>query len=303
MVAQEWIDPPGLDASPRGVSHPIRAALTQPAPTESGLGRIWRRLCASVALNFSDAVRLGPAVLLRHFGRLSAQPIQTVHLRNHGPIKIRRHESDLSVLREVFGERAYDMARHPHVAARLDQRYRAILATGRRPVVLDCGANIGAATIAFAETWPRAAFVAIEPDPGNAAMARRNLVGTPNHLLLEAAIGSVPGHAALSNDGDGFAWGVRTTRAQAGVPIVTIDQALAYVPDGEPFACKIDIEGFEEDLFARDTGWIDRFEIIMVEPHDWLLPGRRSSRHLQRAMAERGMEMIVQGHSIFYLRP
>lgn len=302
MVAHEWIDAPVPEEDAVGLSHPIRSGLSA-ASSKGRAGRLWQRLLASVALNLRDAARLGPAVLLRHFARFSAQPIHTVKLRDHGRIEIRRGESDLSVLREVFGERAYDMTRHPHLAARLERRYRAILAAGRRPVVVDCGANIGAATIAFAEAWPRAAFVAIEPDPGNAAMARRNLVGTPNHLVLEAAIGSVPGHAALSNDGDGYAWGVRTTRAQQGVPIVTMSQALAHVPDGEPFACKIDIEGFEEDLFARDTGWIDRFEIIMVEPHDWLLPGRRTSRHLQRAMAERGMEMIVQGHSLFYLRP
>ncbi len=302
MVAQEWIDPPGTDV-PRSVrSHPIRAGLSASSP-QSRPGRLWNRLRAAIALNLRDAVQLGPAVLLRHLARFSAEPIHTVSLRHHGKIAIRRHESDLSVLREVFGERAYDVTRHAHLADRLARRYRAILAAGRRPIVVDCGANIGAATIAFAETWPRAAFIAIEPDPGNAAMARRNLVGTPNHLVLEAAIGSVPGHAALSNDGDGFAWGVRTTRAQQGVPIISMEQALAYVPNAEPFVCKIDIEGFEEDLFARDTSWIDRFEIIMVEPHDWLLPGRRSSRHLQRAMADRGLEMIIQGHSIFYLRP
>ncbi|NML95390.1 FkbM family methyltransferase [Novosphingobium olei] len=302
MVAHEWIDRPAFDQPVAGLPPPIRASHV--AGAEPGrLVRLWRRLCASVALNLKDARQLGPAVLLRHLARLSGTPQHAVQIRGHGRFEIRRHESDLSVLREVFGEGAYALDRHPHLAARLERRYRTILAAGRRPVVLDCGANIGAATVALAELWPRAAFVAVEPDPGNAAMARRNLIGTPNAHVLEAAIGSVPGHAALLNDGDGFAWGVRTTRAASGVPIITVRQALEAVQDGEPFVCKIDIEGFEEDLFARDTGWIDQFEIIMVEPHDWLFPGRRSSRHLQRAMADRGMEMIVQGHSLFYLRP
>lgn len=301
MVAHEWIDAPLRHAEELiGSQHPLRATLSTASKPQSLAMRLWRRLAQAIALNLSDAIRLGPGVLLRHFARLSAQPVTTINLRHHGRFAVRHRESDLSVLREVFGEKAYDLSRHPHVADRLDRRYRSILASGRRPVVVDCGANIGAATVALAEAWPRAAFVAIEPDPGNAAMARRNLVGTPNNIVLEAAIGSVPGHATLSSAG--YAWDVQTTRAQAGVPIITIAQALAKVPEGDPFACKIDIEGFEEDLFARNTDWIDQFAIIMVEPHDWLLPGRRTSRHLQRAMGMRNFEMIVQGHSIFYVK-
>ncbi|MCW1383969.1 FkbM family methyltransferase [Novosphingobium sp. KCTC 2891] len=280
----------------------MRAALPIAAPEAPSLARrVLRRLREAVVLNLTDMARFGPAFLLRHFARLSAAPVYSVSLRDRGRFHVRRDESDLSVLREVFGEGAYDVRAHPALADRLDRRYRAILASGRRPVVLDCGANIGAATVAFADTWPRAAVVAIEPDPGNAAMARRNLVGTPNHVVLEAAIGSVPGFAALNDDG--LAWAIQTERAQRGVPIITIENALAAVPNGEPFICKIDIEGFEADLFARDTRWIDRFEVLMVEPHDWLLPGRRTSRHLQRAMGARGFEMILHGQSIFYLRP
>ncbi len=36
---------------------------------------------------------------------------------------------------------------------------------------------------------------------------------------------------------------------------------------------KIDIAGFEEDLFSKCTEWIDAFPVLMVELHDGMLPG------------------------------
>ncbi len=44
--------------------------------------------------------------------------------------------------------------------------------------------------------------------------------------------------------------------------------------NSRPFIAKIDIEGFESELFSQNTDWVRLFSIIVIELHDWLLPGR-----------------------------
>lgn len=77
---------------------------------------------------------------------------------------------------------------------------------------------------------------------------------------------------------------------------------MAAVELGEQFICNIDIEGFEDDLFARATEWIDRFALVVIEPHDWREPGRRLSGNFQREMAARPFELFVRSEVLHYLR-
>ena len=122
--------------------------------------------------------------------------------------------------------------------------------------------------------------------------------------VLEAAIGSVPGFVELSHEGlhDNLSWGSQTVRVAQGVPIVTIDDAVSVVPNAELFIVKIDIEGFEHDLFRENVGWIDRATMIIVEPHDWLLPGRRTSKFLQKEMGQRDFDLFICDENLVYVR-
>jgi hypothetical protein len=95
----------------------------------------------------------------------------------------------------------------------------------------------------------------------------------------------------------------RTVRSESGMQVTTFAELLASVPDAAPFFAKIDIEGFESDLFARDTGWIDDFHAIAVELHDWMLPGERSSGSFQAAMAAHtDFEVFLKGENLIYVR-
>ncbi len=124
--------------------------------------------------------RGGIAVLATRFGRL--------HLR--------RRDTDLLAVRQVLIDREYDIS-----GLRQMDRLRAIhaaqLASGKRPIIIDAGANIGAASLWFASVFPDAAVIAVEPDPDSAAIARLNLAALPHAHLVEAAIGSAPGRVSL----------------------------------------------------------------------------------------------------------
>jgi FkbM family methyltransferase len=63
--------------------------------------------------------------------------------------------------------------------------------TGARPVrrILEIGTNIGVGLADFAHAHPDAVIVGVEPDPGNAALARRNTAAWADRVtVVEAAV-------------------------------------------------------------------------------------------------------------------
>jgi FkbM family methyltransferase len=224
----------------------------------------------------------------------------TVNIRGIGPVKIRRGDSDFAVLRQVFRDHEYAVA-NVAIRNRLIARYQAILAAGRQPLIVDAGANIGLASLWFKGEYPAAAIAAIEPDAGNAAMLRLNTAGRAGIAVLEAGVACSAGYAEISRPRQ--SWGYRTERAAAGAALITMDDAYAAFPGAVPFIVKIDIEGFERDLFAANLGWLDSCFAIYIEPHDWMLPGQRSSAGFQKAMGERAFELILAGENLLYVGP
>jgi FkbM family methyltransferase len=221
-------------------------------------------------------------------------------MKNVGEVHMRLGDSDFAVFKQVFVNREYDLAVIGEAANRVKAAYAAILGRGRKPVILDAGANVGAASLWFAREFPKAEVVAIEPDPENAKLLRLNTREVPNITVLEAAVAGSAGKVSLSANGLG--WAVQTVRSDHGeFPAITIEDALATVHQGEQFIVKIDIEGFESDLFEGDLGWIDRTTVVMVEPHDWLFPGRGTSRSFQAAMGSRNFEIFIAGENLIYV--
>jgi FkbM family methyltransferase len=253
-----------------------------------------------VKTNLNDMRFFGPAVVQRHLKRHAADPQMTVAVPQIGPVHIRAGESDIATLRQVFIGGEYDLSHPEHLKSRVLARYRAIIDQGAVPIIADIGANIGSASLWFKQQFPDAAVVAVEPDPDNAAVLKRNLAGRPLVTVVEAAIGATAGFVALENRSSG--WAVQTKRAESGIAIVTVDDVIAQVPGGIPFIVKIDIEGFESDLFKSNLDWIAGAYVVMIEPHDWMLPGQMTSRAFQQAMAAHPFEMFIRGENILYVR-
>jgi FkbM family methyltransferase len=245
--------------------------------------------------------------LLRYCGLSSLKrftpgnsPITRVRMKGVGHIHLRLGDSDFAAFKQVFAGREYDLRVVRRASSRVAERYRAILDAGRVPVIIDAGANVGAASLWFARTFPDARVVAVEPDPENARILRLNVAGESRISVLEAAIAGEPGRVSLA--GNGMSWAVQTVRSDNGeLPAVTMAESVGSVQNGELFIAKIDIEGFESDLFAGDQDWIDRATVIIVEPHDWLFPGRATSKTFQSAMGKRNFELFISGENLVYV--
>ena len=218
----------------------------------------------------------------------------------YGQFSIRRSETDMKVLRQVFIEREYDLDRFPQggvVRAACED----IVRRGKTPLIIDAGANVGFAARFFASAYPKARIISVEPDPGNAALCRVNTRTLPQVEVVEAAIGSQPGSVTLERN-DGHAWAVRTHRADAGLPIVTVGQLSSMVPGAELLIVKVDIEGFESDLFSAGTDWVAQAHAVIAEPHDWMLPGQGTSQTLQQAMLGQGRDMLISGENLIWVK-
>lgn len=237
---------------------------------------------------------LGPAYLL---SRRVVEPGLSRARTKYGTLYFRPADSDLLTLWYTLGAGEYDLARFGHHAAIVTAAYDRIRAQGKTPVIVDAGANIGAASIWFSLRFPEARILAVEPDPANARICRLNTKGR-NVEVVEAAIGARPGSVTLVSADE--SWGVQTVRG-GDVPIVTVPQLLGRVENAELLIAKIDIEGFESDLFAEETGWIREATAIVVEPHDWMLPGRGTSRTFRQAIGA-DFEMLISGENLIFVR-
>jgi FkbM family methyltransferase len=247
--------------------------------------------------------------LVRHFSNPDIPNHHTVtKVAYRGRSFILEHrrwsQSDVLAIEQCFAQAQYDMPSGPH-GVLIENLYREIVASGQQPLIIDCGANIGASVTWLSARYPEAHIIAIEPAAENFALLCRNCAGLDVDLRL-AGISSADGRAYLDNP-SGSPMDFRTTSERRGVEIdlVSIESLLASKPATAyaPFLLKVDIEGAEKDLFAGDTEPINRFPLIILEPHDWLMPGQHTSREFFRFHAAAGREFCMKHENIASVVP
>ncbi|MBV9511334.1 MAG: FkbM family methyltransferase [Caulobacteraceae bacterium] len=263
------------------------------------MGKSLKQSLAEFRARWREARSFG--VSLRDLNRTRRPSEAPILLKTRfGEFHVRGGDTDVAVIKQVFVNREYDFSRLPQ-SKDLQKAYEDILSAGLRPLILDAGANNGASALWFAGQFPRARVVAIEPDPSNAELARVNTRRAGNVDVLEAAIGAQEGRVRLIDNAHKEAWGKKTERADDGVPVVTVPSVLANYPDGRLFIVKIDIEGFERDLFSANTDWVDAAAAIFIEPHDWMTLTRRSSATLQKVMFSKDREILILGENLMFV--
>jgi FkbM family methyltransferase len=244
--------------------------------------------------NMRELKEFGPLFALRHVGRLLGWKTMTLSTSKLGRITVRPGDTDAATFSQVFIGRSYDLSNFQQMA-RITAAYEEILARGGKPLIIDAGANVGAATLWFARSFPKAVIVAVEPDAGAAAMCRLNTAHLAQIEVLEAAIGATSGNVVLQTTG--ASWGTQTVRSDGdGVRVVTVpDIVRSAGPAASLFIAKVDIEGFEKDLFSSQTEWVEATPVVMIEPHDWLFPGRGTGRGFMQTFARTGHELLIAG--------
>ncbi len=207
---------------------------------------------------------------------------------------------DRGVIEQVFKHRDYAHGSFARSAAL--QRWLEALPAGRPPLILDLGANIGASVLWFAMAFPGAQIVAVEPEPNNFALLARNTDGLRARLVQGAVNDGMPAYLVDPGYSD---WAFRVQPQQAPgaalVPSYSVPQLLRDAKDCAPFLCKIDIEGSEAEVFNDpiESGWLNEFPLVVIELHDWMMPGKAVSRNFLRAISTYHFDVVQRGENLW----
>lgn len=190
--------------------------------------------------------------------RSPAEPESVVRVRalDGAPVALRARTADATALWETFRDNVH--VPPPEVVAR-----------GIKHGV-DLGANIGLTVADNARRFPEARFVAVELDPENTELCRRNVASWADRIdVLQGAVWTQDGEISFAReafmenafhvvDGPGVA-----TRA------LSMDTILSHVPAGERIDwMKMDIEGVEAQLLSGPAAaWAERVDAIGLQVH------------------------------------
>jgi|HubBroStandDraft_2_1064218.scaffolds.fasta_scaffold71281_2 FkbM family methyltransferase len=203
-------------------------------------------------------------IILAARARLLGRPVQ-VAVEVPGiphPVYLRMRTTDVASCAEILIKRQYDWD------------------FGSAPrTIIDAGANIGLASIFYANKYPDARIIAIEPEASNYQMLVQNTAAYRNVTTVNAALWNEncdleifdpqQGHTAFQTRDKRDLPGAQRTR----VPGITLDKLLGDFGINHVDLLKIDIEGAEREVFAGSGSWIQCVDIIAIELHDWMLPG------------------------------
>lgn len=210
-------------------------------------------------------------------------------------IAVRPLDSDPFVASQIFGWQEYDPG--DTVTSALNQLARRWRSRGRVPVIIDAGANVGYSALDFAERFPEAVVIAVEPDPETYAELVANCIGEPRIQPVQAAVWSHEGGVSLLA---GSEQGSRAHRVAGlgATPSWTLNSLLALVPDGRSLIIKLDIEGAEREVCAVSGVELRQAACLMIEPHDVLSPGSACLSSLYGALAGRQVDTLLRGGNL-----
>jgi FkbM family methyltransferase len=172
------------------------------------------------------------------------------------PVLARRGTSDIRTFNLIFAAREYQCLDHVQEPG----------------LIIDCGANVGYSSAYFLSRFERCIVFAIEPDPENFALLRRNLApyGSRCRAFQSAIWWRHEPIRFTQPVVQGDEWGRAVEPGvsnEPAVPVITIPEILAMAPGMRISILKIDIEGAELELFGHDTSWLEFVDNIVIEIH------------------------------------
>jgi FkbM family methyltransferase len=142
-----------------------------------------------------------------------------------------------------------------------------------QPTIVDCGANIGLATLWFKNRYPRARVLAFEPNPEAAdvlddALQRNDIDGVEVHrVALGLAEGLSPLYAPVGHRASASAsLDAHHDLSSVEVAVVEVRRLSSFLPERVDLL-KIDVEGSEDAVLTEldAAGVLNRCIAVIVE--------------------------------------
>jgi FkbM family methyltransferase len=210
---------------------------------------------------------------------------------------------DYDSILEIFGQESYNLINHRSFDE-LIEKYA--VDKSKVKVIVDCGANIGCSAIYFNKIVNNAKIICIEPDNKNFKLLKKNSRNSNFELINSAVANSITAYSTIDNKNK------RAIKVQETIEgdnrTITIDSIIQnHKKDNHiNFIIKIDIEGFEKNLFEKNYSWLFKFDIIIIEIHDYLFPKEYISENFFKLIYKKNenfrFECILQGENLIFFK-
>jgi FkbM family methyltransferase len=224
-------------------------------------------------------------VVLTSTNRLVGWP-KEIKTSCHGachPVHLRLRTSDVSVYSDILLRDAYELE----------------LRDFQPRTIVDVGANVGLASVYFANRYPSAKIIALEPEPSNFAVLVKNVAPYRTITSVNAALWKedTQVHVGVESD-DAGKWAFKVVPAGGSqVRGVTMQTLMRETGLGSIDLLKVDIEGGEKEVF-ESCDWLQSVKVMIIELHDRILPGCRDSV----TAAANGFQICEKGEMTLYVR-
>ena len=207
------------------------------------------------------------------------------------PLAFRPNTSDQWLLNKIFQEQEYNFK----------------IANFEPRLILDCGANVGYSTAYFANKYPQAKIIAVEPEALNFKMLTYNTHFFDNVTCINSAIWYKEGYIKILPDMPGNTLAFMTEDTNADDPealkTTTIAKLLTDLDFNEIDFLKVDIEGAEREVFddiARPDEWLPKVKVMTIELHDRMKVG--CSHSFFKAVSRHNFYMDIIGENLLFIK-
>lgn len=182
------------------------------------------------------------------------------YIQSFEPFIIRENTSDMSIFKQIFINKEYNFP--VNINPKL---------------IIDGGANVGYASLFFANKFPNAKILAIEPEDSNFEVLKTNTVKYKQIKPIQAGLW----HKNVNLKITGTEWGkCGFMTGEAGpddnknIKAITIDEILRESKHKEIDILKLDVEGAEKEIFSENyDSWLSKVNILIIELHDGMKDG------------------------------
>jgi FkbM family methyltransferase len=179
----------------------------------------------------------------------------------------------------------------------IHEEYQFFTTNENAPVIVDCGANIGMATLYLKWKFPNALIHSFEPDPSAFALLEKNI--SQNNLQNIV----LHNEAAMPQEGELDFFISEQTKAslmmstvqgrmdEQKITVKGIDFA-AFINQLKPSLLKIDIEGAEKKVFAKmdEESSLNHLNQIMMEYHHKIDHAKSDFSEMLTVLEKNGFE-------------
>tara|TARA_B110000008_G_scaffold85136_1_gene86917 strand:- start:927 stop:1769 length:843 start_codon:yes stop_codon:yes gene_type:complete len=218
-----------------------------------------------------------------------------------------RDYSDILTVHEIFSDENYNLKVCSNFE-NIQKEYNNILELNKIPLIIDCGSNIGSSSVYFNKIFPDSNIASVEADTNSFEFSKKN-IKFKNSLIINKAINCEKKNVNFLSDNEDNRASKVINEGGKLIESTTINEIIFDLnhKNNKPFLIKIDIEGFESNLFLKNYDWIDDFKVIIIEIHDWMLPNESNSFNFLNAIVETmnkkfKRDLLILGENLILVR-